>query len=93
MRQNTRSFALATLLTLASVGATPWDGPEAPTDLKDVVAAGESLTLWPYTTSDFESPSDPINLIFPNADPRGIRQELVKLDGVRPPFAALPGGN
>jgi hypothetical protein len=61
--------------------------------LKDVVAAGESLTLWPYTTSNFESPSDPVNLIFPNADPRAIRQELLKLDGARPPFATLPGGN
>jgi hypothetical protein len=93
MRQSTRSFALATLVSLASVAATAWEGPEVPAGLKDVVAAGESLTLWPYTTADFDNPSDPVNLIFPNADPRAIRQELMKLDGTRPPFATLPGGN
>ncbi|HEY8232501.1 MAG TPA: hypothetical protein VIJ10_07560 [Vicinamibacteria bacterium] len=93
MRDNLRSFALAALLCQGSVAATAWDGPPPPTGQMDVVAAGEPLTLWPYTTADFESPSDPVNLIFPNADPRGIRQELVKLDGARPPFATLPGGN
>jgi hypothetical protein len=61
--------------------------------VQEIQAAGESLALWPYTTSDFENPSDPVNLIFPNADPRAIRQELLKLGGNRPPFAALPGGD
>jgi hypothetical protein len=57
------------------------------------VAVGtETLDVWPYTTSDFETQSDPVNLVFPNADPRAIRQELMKLDGSRPPFAFLPQG-
>ena len=31
--------------------------------------------------------------MFPNADPRAIRQALLKLDGAHPPFATLPGGS
>jgi len=60
-----------------------------------VSAGGEKLILWPYTTDDFEEPSDPVNLLFPNADPREIRQELMNLDGNRSgsPFAALPLGD
>jgi hypothetical protein len=93
MRRNRRSPILVALMSLAAGVAPAWDGPAAPEDLKHIEAGGESMTLWPYTTSDFESPSDPINLVFPNADPRAIRQELLKLDGNRPPFASLPGGN
>jgi hypothetical protein len=79
-----------------SLAATPGpaaEDPPAPAGLVDVVVGGEALTLWPYTTHDFESPSDPVNLVFPNADPRAIRQALLKLDGNRPPFATLPGGS
>ena len=71
-------------MSLAAAAVPAWEGPAAPDDLKQVDAGGESLTLWPYTTSDFENPSDPINLLFPNADPRAIREELLKLDGNRP---------
>ena len=86
MRKSTRSPILAVLVSLAAAAAPAWERPErpeAPDGLKDIVAGGESLTLWPYTTSDFENPSDPINLIFPNADPRAIRQVLMQLDGAR----------
>ena len=93
MRRNRRLPILVALMSLAAGVAPAWEGPAAPEDLKHIEAGGESMTLWPYTTSDFESPSDPINLVFPNADPRAIRQELLKLDGNRPPFASLPGGN
>jgi hypothetical protein len=93
MWKSTRSLILVALMSLAATSALPWDTPQAPDGLKDVAAGGVSLTVWPYTTSDFANPSDPLNLIFPNADPRAIRQELLKLDGTRPPFASLPGGN
>ncbi len=93
MRNSTRSPILAVLMGLVAAAAPAWEGQDAPDDLKHIDAGGESLTLWPYTSSDFENPSDPINLVFPNADPRAIRQELMKLDGNRPPFASLPGGN
>ncbi len=92
MWKRTGSLALAVSMGLAA-SAPAGDAPEAPEGLKDVVAGGTALTLWPYTSSDFANPSDPINLLFPNADPRAIRQELLKLDGNRPPFAAVPGGN
>jgi len=77
--------------TLAAGQGNP--RPPAPQELVEVAAGGESLTIWPYTTSDFQAPSDPINLVFPDADPRAIRQELLKLDGTRPPFASVPAGN
>jgi hypothetical protein len=63
--------------------------------VRDVSAGGESLRLWPYTTNDFEKPSDPVNLVFPNADPRAIRQALLgaSTDRTGSPFAGLPFGN
>jgi hypothetical protein len=57
-----------------------------------VDAGTDTLAVWPYTTTDFETGSDPVNLLFPNADPRAIRQELFELDGNRPPFGFLPLG-
>ena len=93
MQRSTRSLALAALIGLTAVAGSAWEGPAAPDDVRYVVAGGESLTLWPYTTSDFESRYDPINLIFPDADPRAIRQRLMRLDGARPPFAAVPGSD
>lgn len=91
MLNNTRALTLAGLISLAAASALAWERPEAPDGLKTVTAGGASLTLWPYTTSDFETPSDPVNLVFPNADPRAIRQELMKLGGQRPGFPAVPG--
>lgn len=95
MRKNACSLTLVGLLTLAAAPSPAWhdtDPPEPPAGVKHIDAAGVPLALWPYTTSDFETPSDPINLIFPNADPRAIRHTLMKLDGSRPAFATLPGG-
>jgi hypothetical protein len=88
MRKTILTVAVACLVGSAGAG----QGPQAPSDVKQVSVGGESITLWPYTTEDLETPSDPINLLFPNADPRAIRQALLKLDGVRPPFATVPGG-
>jgi hypothetical protein len=48
-----------------------------------------SLTLWPFTTAELATPSDPINLIFTGAaDPVQIRAALMALDGSRQ--AVLP---
>ena len=71
-----------------------WAGGRVPPPegLVPVNAGSATLVVWPYTTSDFETGSDPVNLVFPNADPRALRQELMKLDGDRPPFAFLPLG-
>ena len=84
-------FAVALCLALA---APAWAGGRVPPPegVVQVAAGTGTLDLWPYTTSDFETGSDPVNLVFPNADPRAIRQELLKLDGNRPPFAFLPLG-
>jgi len=92
MWKRTGALTLTISLSLAAA-AFAGDAPEAPEGLKDVVAGGIAVTLWPYTSSDLASPSDPLNLLFPNADPRAVRQELLKLDGNRPPFAAVPGAN
>jgi hypothetical protein len=99
MSKSLRMLALGGLTSLWAVAAFahgPYGPPghqqRPPSGVVHVSAGGERLTLWPCTTSDFETPSDPINLVFPNADPREIRQELMKLDGTRPPFATLPGG-
>jgi hypothetical protein len=89
MPKSFASVAGACLLALAADAALAGH-PQPPAEIKDVSVGGESISLWPYTTSDYASPSDPINLVFPNADPRAIRQALMALDGTRPPFATLP---
>ena len=90
----TRGFSAAVVcLALTTPTWAGW-GVASPSGTVQVDAGNETLDLWPYTTSDFETKSDPVNLVFLNADPRAIRQELMKLDGNRPgtPFAALPLG-
>ena len=59
--------------------------PDRPSGTIDVAIGTQSVEVWPYTTSDFESPSDPINLVFPASDPRAIRQALMALSGNRTP--------
>ncbi len=90
-----RAHAVPVVLLLA-LGGPALAGHEAPAPpgTVDVDLAGETLAVWPYTTSDLETGSDPVNLVFPNADPRAIRQELLRLDGARggTPFAGLPFG-
>ncbi len=89
---------LATLWAAAAVADGTYGRPgnqRPPSGVIDVSAGGESLRIWPYTTDDFEEPSDPVNLVFLNADPRAVRQELIALDGNRQgsPFASLPLGD
>jgi len=97
MSKSLRAFALGGLAVLWAGAAVahgphiPPGHPWPPSGLVRVPVGGEKLTVWPYTTSDFETPSDPINLLFPNADPREIRQELMKPKGARGPFSAVPG--
>jgi hypothetical protein len=88
MPKSFASVAGACLLALAADVALAAH-PEPPAGIKEVLVGGESISFWPYTTSDYENPSDPINLVFPNADPRAIRQALMALNGTRPEFAAL----
>ena len=87
-----RSLSVAASIVLVAPVSPASQGQEPPSGVLQVQAGGASLALWPYTTPDFQTASDPVNLIFPNADPRAIRQELLKLNGSRPPFASVPGG-
>ena len=59
-----------------------------PAALASVTAGGVSLSLWPYTGSDFAgTPQDPVNLVFTGqADPRAIRAALFALPGNRTAF-------
>ena len=79
-------IVLSVLLVSASaVGAAPEAEPPAGTTT--VAVAGSELTLWPYTFQQPAAPgqpSDPINLVFPDSDPREIRQALMQYDGTRP---------
>lgn len=62
--------------------------PPAPSGLVSIVAGGQTLTLWPYTGTDFSgTPGDPINAVFTrNASPLQIRAALRRLDGNRSAF-------
>lgn len=80
---------------LAKAAAARHDvaGQPAPSPLNTVfVPGGASLTLWPYTGSDFSStPVDPINLAFPGRTPMEVRAALMSLDGNRSTLAAALG--
>jgi len=59
----------------------------APASLVSASYDGATITLWPYTTDDFQSPSDPVNLLFiGNSDPRTIRAALLSVDENRVGF-------
>jgi hypothetical protein len=90
--------ASAALMTglLAACSDTPATAPDVdaarvnrnaappPAGLETVEFGGASLTLWPYTTDDFATGKDPVNLLFMGrADPREIRAALLALDGDR----------
>jgi len=64
-------------------------GPDRPTGTNPIPIGSQVVEVWPYTTDDFESPSDPINLVFPGSDPREIRQAFLALDGNRAPSFPL----
>lgn len=86
-----RNTAALALTALALAPTVVLAAPEPPTGTTTIPVGGQSLVIWPYTTSDLETESDPVNLVFPGAGPREIRQELLKLDGSRPGFPPLPG--
>ncbi len=62
------------------------DAP-APAPLVTVDVGGESLTFWPFTSSNLATPDDPVNLIFTGqANPQQLRSALMGLDGDRTMF-------
>jgi hypothetical protein len=65
--------------------------PSPPAGLAAVQVAGQDLSIWGYTGSDFETPSDPIQFVFyGNADPIAIRAALLALDGDRSSLGLPP---
>jgi len=71
---------------------------DPPAGVVDVTAGDETLSLFPYTGSDFSgNPVDPINIVFVgNVDATMIRNALMALDGDRsgtglPPVAPFNG--
>jgi hypothetical protein len=66
-------------------------GPSAPSPLVAVSFGSSSMSIWPFTGSDFEHASDPMNLVFVGqADPRSLRSALMGLDGNRSAFGFPP---
>jgi hypothetical protein len=63
-------------------------GAAPPAELVSVTAGGSSISLWPYTGTDFSgNPQDPINLVLTGkSDPRLIRAALFGLSGDRTAF-------
>jgi hypothetical protein len=83
-----RTRVLRVGLLAALLPALAVAGPEAPAppELLTVTAvlADRSVTLYPYTGNDYSlEPYDPVNLLFPDLDPRQIRQALLGLEGER----------
>lgn len=71
--------------------ATAWDGPPPPTGQMDVVAAGEPLTLWPYTTADFENPAGAIDFEPLRSEARTTTRVTYSIVVPRPFCATGPG--
>jgi hypothetical protein len=63
-----------------------------PTLLVPIEVPGGSLSIWPYTGTDFSgTPQDPVNLVFTGkSDPRSLRSALMALDGDRTSFGMPP---
>jgi len=91
----TRLVVGSAILALLPVVAVAGHGTPPPPDTVTRTVDGEVLTLGPYATDDFATPTDPVDLVFLHADPRAIRQELMGLAGkpagdrTIPPY---PGG-
>lgn len=85
-----RTAAAACALLLVPALAAGWMGapPPPPSGTLPFDPGTGSIYIWPYTGTSFSGdPSDPVNLFFPDADPRAIRQALLKLEGeTRPPL-------
>jgi len=59
----------------------------APAPLVTVAGPASSVEMWPYTASLIGAPpSDPMNVVFPDIDPRSLRAALMMLDGDRTAF-------
>ena len=83
-----RMLTFVVVLLLPAVAMAGHEFPVPPELATPPTAAG-TLTVWPYTASDFRDlyapdPSDPVNLILLNTDPRAVRHALMKLSGSRP---------
>ena len=81
------------LLATAVAAAAPEEAQ--PAGVVSISVGGPTLTLWPYTFQEPAapgSPSDPVNLVFLDSDPREIRQALMALDGNRGLPLQLPFG-
>ena len=89
---STRVVAIcAAILLVSATGIAATSPPPPPRPITIDVGGGQQLELWPYTANDFSgTPSDPVNLVFPGADPRELRQALMALEGSRAPFTGLP---
>jgi hypothetical protein len=74
-------------------GSADFDAAATPPGLLvPITVPGGTLSLWPYTGTDFSgTPQDPLNLVFTGAsDPRSIRSALMALDGNRTAFGLPP---
>ena len=80
-----RSRILMALGVLALLPAVAGASPPAPPGGTVVLPAElGAIELWPYTGTNYSgNPSDPVNLLFQDADPRAIRQALMALPGDR----------
>lgn len=68
--------------------------PEPPSGLVGIESSGQSIQVWPFTGSNFGTPSDPLNLVFVGkASASRIRDALLSLDGNRPGFPPFPPFN
>ena len=91
MRKRTLIAIGALALVPAVAGA--WGHEPGPPPGEDIVSVPQlgGFRLWPFTGSDFSGDKyDPVNLLFPDLDPREIRQALLGLEGERGWLNGLP---
>ena len=67
----------ALAITATTVSSTlAFAAPDRPTGTTTIQIGSQFVEVWPYTTNDFERPSDPVNLVFarqrPPRDPPGV---------------------
>lgn len=80
-------WSLAALAFSAAPASANGGRPSRPAGTLSVQLGNDAETLWPYTGTDFSTPSDPINLVFlGEADPRQVRQALMSVGGDRTAF-------
>jgi hypothetical protein len=79
-------LAVAALLLLPAWALAGQHQLPAPAPTVPVTVGTVTQQVWPYTyqaPNPLGTPSDPVNLVFGNTDPREIRQALLVLDGNR----------